>query len=85
MSIIGRVFKKSREEVFPGSIYIKKAGIIMPSFAEVVSIEPNKYGVPHVHFRFFLEPGHGNNQTRKNHENRVLALNEFMKCFVKKV
>lgn len=70
------MFRRGRlEEVQPGRQFRPLAAGIMVATARVLTIGPDAYGIPHVHFEVTMGAPSGGQHVV--HETRVLALERF--------
>ncbi len=84
--MIGRgFFGGTANDIAPGAIFRQRDVVSIAGQAEVISIDTDVRGIPHVHYRFTVEPRSGCGPAARHSENRVLALSAFRETFAKKL
>jgi hypothetical protein len=84
--MIGRVLfgNAASSEITPGSVFSQRELVSVAGQAEVIYIDIDSRGIPHVHYRFTVEPRSGCGPASRQIENRVLALSAFREAFTRK-
>lgn len=71
-------------EIAPGTIFRQRELVSIAGQAEVIYVDTDSRGIPHVHYRFTVEPRSGCGPAARHSENRVLALSAFRETFTRK-
>jgi hypothetical protein len=71
-------------EIAPGTIFCQRELVSIAGQAEVIYVDTDARGIPHVHYRFTVEPRSGCGPAARHSENRVLALSAFRETFARK-
>ncbi len=84
--MIGRALfgSAASSEIAPGAIFSQRELVSVAGQAEVIYVGTDSRGIPHVHYRFTVEPRSGCGPASRHIENRVLALSAFRETFARK-
>jgi hypothetical protein len=77
------MFRRDRlADIKPGRQFRPHVVGMMISTARVLTIDPDPYGIPHVHFEITIAPPSGHNAL---HDTRILSLERFAALYPDRV